>query len=68
MGKADEEYDWLNDPFDDAKNAQDLQELDKARRRSRVMAVAALVVVLLLALFVVVSCGAIAFLGDGLSI
>lgn len=63
-----EEYDWLEDPFDEAKNAQIQQELESARRRSLVLAIVAAVVVLLAVLFFALSCSAVTFLGDGLGV
>ncbi len=45
----DEEYDWLEDPFDEEKQAADLEEARRAQRRSCLVVAIILIVIVLVA-------------------
>lgn len=66
MARFYEQSDWLEDAFDEEKSARLEEELERARKKSRVQAIVLVVVVLVIVLVAVASCGSIAILGDGL--
>ena len=65
MGRKREEYDWLNDPFDEKKAAEELQQAQMSGCSRLGVLLALLVVVALVVLVAVVACGAFS-LGSGL--
>ena len=67
MKKQREEYDWLNDPFDEKKAAEELEQaqMSGCSRLGVLLALlAVLAVALLLALVGVVACGAFSLGGS----
>lgn len=65
MSKKREEYDWLNDPFDEKKAAEELQQAQMSGCSRLGVLLAALAAVAIVALVAVVACGALS-LGSGL--
>ncbi len=63
--KKHEEYDWLNDPFDEKKAAEELQQAQMSGCSRLGVLVALLLVVVLVVVVAVVACGAFS-LGSGL--
>ncbi len=62
MGRGNrEEYDWLEDPFDDAKNEQELLKAQKSKGTSCL--VAALLLVLAVVGIAIASCTAMTAVG-----
>ena len=56
---------WLEDAFDDEKNAQLEEELQRAHAKSRITVIVLLVVIAIVAIFVFMSCSAaLSFLED----
>ncbi|WP_165044199.1 hypothetical protein [Adlercreutzia sp. ZJ138] len=64
MTRKREEYDWLNDPFDEKKCAEELQ---RARRSKATGCLVAFVAVVAVALLVALGIGVIGALSSGLS-
>lgn len=52
----DEGYDWINDPFDESKNAEDQLKMSKGSKTAILVAVVAVIVVFIV--LVVVGLGA----------
>ena len=50
MARSEEHTDWLDDAFDDEKNAQLEEELQRARSKSRISLIVLLVVIVVLVL------------------
>ena len=65
MRKQREEYDWLNDPFEEKKAAEELQQAQMSGCSRLGVLLAVLAVAALLVLVGVVACGALS-LGEGL--
>lgn len=64
MKKQREEYDWLNDPFDEKKAAEELEQAQMSDCSRLGVVLAVLAVALLLALVGVVACGAFSLGGS----
>ena len=64
MKKQREEYDWLNDPFDEKKAAEELEQAQMSGCSRRGVLLAVLAVALLDALVGVVACGAFSLGGS----
>ncbi len=64
MKKQREEYDWLNDPFDEKKAAEELEQAQMSGCSRLGVVLAVLAVALLLALVGVVACGAFSLGGS----
>ena len=64
MGRKREEYDWLNDPFDEKKAAEELEQAQMSGCSRLGVLLAVLAVALLLVLVGVVACGAFSLGGS----
>ena len=64
MGSSDEHSDWLDDAFDDEKNAQIEEELQRARSKSRIAVIVLIVIIAIVVLVAFASCGAISMLSS----
>lgn len=64
MKKQREEYDWLNDPFDEKKAAEELEQAQMSGCSRLGVLLAVLAVALLLVLVGVVACGAFSLGGS----
>ncbi len=64
MGRKREEYDWLNDPFDEKKAAEELEQAQMSGCSRLGVLLAVLAVALLLVLVAVVACGAFSLGGS----
>lgn len=49
MARKDEEYDWLNDPFDDKKTAKELEEAKQSASKKTALGCGCLVIVVAVA-------------------
>ena len=65
MARSEEHTDWLDDAFDDEKNAQLEEELQRARSKSRITLIILLVILAIIVLLLLTTCGAAMFLGSG---
>ncbi|MEE0844834.1 MAG: hypothetical protein U0L71_01410 [Eggerthellaceae bacterium] len=57
MSRKQEEYNWLDDPFDEKKAAKEQQEAGMSGRSKALVGIGCLVVVLILVLMAVVGVG-----------
>ncbi len=64
MKKQREEYDWLNDPFDEKKAAEEMEQAQMSGCSRLGVLLAVLAVALLLVLVGVVACGAFSLGGS----
>lgn len=67
MGK-NEQTNWIDDAFDDEKNAQLEEELQRARAKSRVTVIVLLVIIAVLVLIGAFMCSAASLMADGLAL
>ncbi|HIT45896.1 MAG TPA: hypothetical protein IAC28_07440 [Candidatus Aphodovivens excrementavium] len=59
MSKQTEEYNWLDDPFDEKKIAKEQQQAQMSSRSKLAVGIGCLVVLVALVLFVVLGIGAL---------
>lgn len=57
MSRKDEEYNWLDDPFDEKKAAKELQQAGMSGRSKAIVGIGCLAVILILIVLVLLGVG-----------